>query len=87
MGVLGLIENMSGLRCPYCGKTIDLFKTDGGAATAKKAGLKLLGSLPLEPEIVLEGDNGSIAWMDRKDLPYTESFTKIVDEVANLTKK
>ena len=87
MEILGLIENMSGLLCPYCGKTIDLFKTDVGAATAKKAGLKFLGSLPLEPEIVLEGDNGSVAWMDRKGLPYTKSFTKIVDEVVNLTKK
>jgi ATP-binding protein involved in chromosome partitioning len=87
MGVLGLIENMSGLLCPYCGKTIDLFKTDGGAVTAKKAGLTLLGSLPLEPEIVLEGDNGSVAWMDRKDLPYTKSFNQVVDKVADLTKK
>ena len=86
MEVLGLIENMSGLLCPHCGKTIDLFKTDGGAATAKRAGLRLLGSLPLEPDIVLEGDSGSMAWMDRKDLPYTKSFTKIVDEVASLTK-
>ena len=87
MEVLGLIENMSGLRCPYCGKNIDLFKTDGGVMTAKKAGLRLLGSLPLEPEIVLEGDNGSIAWMDNKDHPYTVSFSKIVDGVASLTKK
>jgi len=87
MGVLGLIENMSGLLCPYCGKTIDLFKTDGGAVTAKKAGLTLLGSLPLEPEIVLEGDNGSVAWMDRKELPYTKSFNQVVDKVADLTKK
>lgn len=86
MEVLGLIENMSGLLCPHCGKTIDLFKTDGGAATAKRAGLRLLGSLPLEPVIVLEGDSGSIAWMDRKDLPYTRSFARIVDEVASLTK-
>jgi ATP-binding protein involved in chromosome partitioning len=87
MAVLGLIENMSGLRCPYCGKTIDLFKTDGGAVTAKKAGLELLGSLPLEPDIVLEGDNGSIAWMDKEDMPYTKSFNQIVDKVADLTKK
>jgi ATP-binding protein involved in chromosome partitioning len=86
MEVLGLIENMSGLLCPHCGKTIDLFKTDGGAATAKRAGLRLLGSLPLEPDIVLEGDSGSIAWMDREDLPYTRSFARIVDEVASLTK-
>ena len=86
MRVLGLIENMSGLRCPHCGKTIDLFKTNGGALTAKKAGLPLLGSLPLEPDIVVEGDNGTVKWMEKKGLPYTASFAKIVDTVADLTK-
>jgi ATP-binding protein involved in chromosome partitioning len=86
MQVLGLIENMSGLKCPYCGKTIDLFKTDGGMITAKKAGLTLLGSLPLEPEIVSEGDIGSVAWMDKEDMPYTKSFNKIVDRVADFTR-
>ncbi len=54
--------------------------------TARKAGLKLLGSLPLEPEIVIEGDSGSIAWMDREDLPYTRSFKGILDEVVGLTR-
>jgi ATP-binding protein involved in chromosome partitioning len=86
MGILGLVENMSGLRCPYCGKMIDIFKTNGGALTAKRAGLTLLGSLPLEPDIVQEGDNGTVAWMDDKDLPYTVNFAKIVDAVADLTK-
>ena len=86
MQILGLVENMSGLTCPHCGKTIDLFKTDGGMITAKKAGLTLLGSLPLEPEIVTEGDNGSVAWMDNTDMPYTKSFSTIVDRVADLTK-
>ena len=85
MQILGLIENGSGLTCPHCGKTIDLFKTDGGMITAKKAGLTLLGSLPLEPDIVLEGDSGSVAWMDKEDMPYTKSFAKIVDRVADLT--
>jgi len=54
--------------------------------TAKKAGLTLLGSLPLEPEIVIEGDIGSVAWMDKEDMPYTKSFSKIVDMVADFTK-
>ncbi len=86
MRILGLIENMSGLRCPHCGKSIDLFKTDGGALTAKRAGLPLLGSLPLEPDIVLEGDSGTVGWMDRNDLPYTKSFNGIVDKLVDLTK-
>ena len=86
MEILGLVENGSGLTCPHCGKTIDLYKTNGGMLTAKKAGLALLGSLPLEPDIVLEGDDGTVEWMDKKDLPYTIGFTKIVDGVARLTK-
>jgi ATP-binding protein involved in chromosome partitioning len=86
MQILGLIENMSGLKCPHCGKAIDLFKTDGGVKTAKKAGLTLLGSLPLEPDIVSEGDSGSIAWMDREDLLYKKNFHDIIDKVADLTK-
>jgi len=86
MDILGLVENGSGLTCPHCGKTIDLYKTNGGMLTAKKAGLRLLGSLPLEPDIVTEGDNGTVEWMDKKDLPYTIGFTKIVDMVAEITK-
>jgi len=86
MQILGLVENMSGLTCPYCGKTIDLFKTNGGMLTAKKAGLTLLGSLPLEPEIVEEGDSGSVAWMENTDMPYTQQFSSIVDTVADFTR-
>jgi ATP-binding protein involved in chromosome partitioning len=86
MEILGLIENGSGLKCPHCGGSIDLYKTNGGAVTAKKAGLKLLGSLPLEPAIVTAGDNGSVAWIDNDDLPYTKGFAKIIDEVVNLTR-
>ena len=86
MKILGLVENMSGLRCPHCGKSIDLFKTNGGMVTAKKAGLTLLGSLPLEPDIVVEGDNGTVEWMDKEEMPYTQSFNKIIDTVVDLTK-
>ena len=49
MEILGLVENMSGLVCPHCGKPIDLFKTQGGMLTAKEEGLNLLGTLPLSP--------------------------------------
>ena len=85
MEILGLVENMSGLVCPYCGKTIDIFKSNGGVVTAKKAGLRLLGSLPLEPDIVQEGDNGTVEWMDNEKLPYTQGFNKIIDEVISIT--
>ena len=85
MQILGLIENMSGLICPYCGKTIDIFKSNGGVITARKAGLKLLGSLPLEPDIVQEGDNGTVEWMDNEQMPYAQNYKKIIDEVVAVT--
>jgi Mrp family chromosome partitioning ATPase len=85
MKILGLVENMSGLRCPYCGKIIDLFKTCGGAVTAKKENLRLLGTLPFEPEVVKEGDAGDISLLDNTELPITQEFDKMVDEILKLT--
>ena len=82
MEILGLVENMSGLTCPHCGKMIDIFKTRGGMLTAKKEGLRLLGTLPLEPEVVTNGDTGNMGILDNPDLPITQEFNKIVDQVV-----
>ena len=76
---------MSGLTCPHCGKTIELFKTQGGVLTAKKEGLRLLGTLPLEPQVVMNGDSGSMGILDDNNLPITREFNKMVDEIVQLT--
>ncbi|MDY6881114.1 MAG: iron-sulfur cluster carrier protein MrpORP [Desulfatiglans sp.] len=86
MKILGLVENMSGLKCPHCGEMIDIFKTRGGMLTAKKEGLNLLGTLPLEPEVVSSGDTGSMSILDNDDLLITREFNKMVDKVVELTK-
>lgn len=85
MEILGLVENMSGLKCPYCRKTIDLFKSDGGRIMAKKEGLRLLASLPLEPEIVRKGDSGLLSHMAEDWLPYTQEFKKMVTLIEELS--
>jgi predicted Fe-Mo cluster-binding NifX family protein len=64
---------------------IDIFKTRGGMLTAKKEGLKLLGSLPFEPEVVSSGDAGNMSFLDDDQLLITQEFNKIVDEVVKLT--
>jgi Mrp family chromosome partitioning ATPase len=86
MEILGLVENMSGLKCPYCGKIINVFKTRGGLETAIKQNLRLLATLPLELEVVKEGDVGDISLLDKKDLLITQEFNKMVDEIVSLTK-
>jgi len=85
MEILGLVENMSGLKCPHCGKMIDIFKTRGGMLTAKKEGLRLLGSLPFEPEVVSMGDKGNMGLLDDSKFIITQEFNKIVDEIIKVT--
>jgi Mrp family chromosome partitioning ATPase len=85
MSILGLVENMSGLKCPYCGEIIDVFKARGGEVTAKKENLRLLATLPLEVEVVREGDSGDIGLLDDKELLITREFDKMVDEIVKLT--
>ena len=85
MEILGIVENMSGLKCPYCGKIIDIFKTQGGMLTAEKENLRLLGTLPMEPEIVKRGDEGDLSLLDNPELLITREFNRIVDEIVKIT--
>ncbi len=85
MEILGLVENMSGLKCPYCGEIIDVFKTKGGAATAKRENLRLLATLPLEVEVVKEGDAGDLSFLDSDELLIAREFNNMVDEIVKLT--
>jgi Mrp family chromosome partitioning ATPase len=85
MEILGLVENMNGLQCPHCGKIIEIFKTHGGMLTAKKEGLRLLGSLPFEPEVVSLGDIGNMSLLDNSKLLITQKFNKLVDDILKIT--
>lgn len=84
MGILGLVENMSGLRCPYCGKIIDVFQRRGGQITAEKEKLRLLASFPLDPQVVKEGDLGVVRFLDDHRRPITLAFNKMVDKIISL---
>lgn len=84
MEILGMVENMSGLACPHCGKIIDVFKTNGGRVTAERENLNLLGSLPLEPEVVQSSDMGHTAVLENDQRPYTQAFDRIVDEIEHV---
>ena len=50
--LVGLIENMSGYVCPCCGEISNVFSTGGGEEMARREGIKFLGSLPVDTELV-----------------------------------
>ncbi len=76
--ILGVVENMSGLVCPHCGKEIDVFKVGGGEAAAKELGLPFLGRIPLDPQIVVGGDAGKPFVLEHPDSPAAKAFQAIV---------
>ncbi len=84
MPVLGIIENMSGMKCPHCGKDIDLFKTGGGEKAAKEMGVQFLGKLPIDPEIVLAGDAGTPIAADNEESETSRAFSFIVNNIMNI---
>jgi Mrp family chromosome partitioning ATPase len=58
--VLGIIENMSYLQCPDCGKQIELFGKSKLKETAAALSIKALGRIPVDPELAGLCDRGAI---------------------------
>ena len=58
--ILGLVENMSYILCPDCGKQIPLFGQGGTEQYAQREGLALLAKMPVDPEIAQLCDRGEI---------------------------
>ncbi len=81
--ILGIIENMGGMVCPHCGKRIDLFKVGGGEKAARELNVPFLGRIPIDPQIVISGDEGKPFAVGQ---PYSEAsraFREIVDKILN----
>jgi Mrp family chromosome partitioning ATPase len=81
--VLGIIENMSGMVCPHCGQSIDLFKVGGGEAAAKDLGVPFLGRIPIDPQIVISGDEGKPFAAIHKNSDASRAFQEIVEKILN----
>ena len=84
--VIGIIENMSGFVCPYCGKEINIFKYGGGERSARELGVTFLGRVPIDPGMVIAADNGT-PFVLKKDSKVREAFEHIVEKVREIVEK
>lgn len=66
--ILGLVENMSWLACPDCGKKIPLFGESHVEEIAAKHGLPVLAKMPLDPQLAALADAGAIEQYAGADL-------------------
>lgn len=58
--ILGVVENMSYIKCPDCGKEINLFGASKVNDVAKDFNLKVLGKLPMDANIAKAVDAGEV---------------------------
>jgi ATP-binding protein involved in chromosome partitioning len=79
---IGIIENMSGFICPYCGKEINLFNKGGGKKAAAELGIDFLGDIPIDKEIVDLSDSGK-AFVKYGNMD-SIAFKKIEKVVGNI---
>ena len=67
--ILGIVENMSYVECPDCGRRINIFGESHVDEIAARYGLPVLAKLPLDPALASVCDKGVVElfegdWMD-----------------------
>ncbi len=81
--ILGVIENMGPFACPECGHGIGLFGAGGGERVAADFGVRFLGSVPFDPEVVPESDRGQPVLLTRPESAAAQAWNKIAVQVRD----
>ena len=68
--IIGLVENMSYIECPDCGRKIEVFGKSHISEVAAASELPLLGRIPIDPALAAAVDKGAIEdyeqnWLDK----------------------
>ncbi|MBA7522296.1 Iron-sulfur cluster carrier protein [subsurface metagenome] len=85
--VLGIIENMSGFKCPHCNEYIDLYPPGGVEKASKDFNIKFLGKIPFEVEVGQQGDQGLPFILKYPDRESTKAFKAIVAKIREELEK
>ncbi len=80
--VLGIIENMSYFQCSHCHEKTHIFSQGGGESISSELGVPFLGGIPLDPEVVLAGDQGEPIVARNPDAPVSAVYREIATRVA-----
>lgn len=81
---LGIIENMSGLVCPHCGKPIDVFKQGGGKQASLDLDVPFLGAIPLDLEIVNASDKGQPYVLEHPQSEGARVLTALIEDLKKM---
>lgn len=85
--ILGIIENMSGFKCPHCDNYIDLYPPGGGEKAANDFNIDYLGKIPFEIEVGQQGDQGLPFIITYPESASAKAFKSIVKKILDLLEK
>ncbi|MDE7401041.1 MAG: Mrp/NBP35 family ATP-binding protein [Clostridia bacterium] len=74
--ILGIVENMSYIKCPDCGRKISVFGESGVDAIALENGIPAVAKIPIDPELTKAADSGKIEELEHNYL--SDFLDKIV---------
>ena len=76
--ILGLVENMSYLKCPDCGKEIAVFGESKVEQVAQEFGISTFAKIPIDPQIAALCDDGRIEEVQ------TDCIDNIVNKIESI---
>lgn len=82
INIIGVVENMSGFVCPNCATCTNIFSSGGGQILAERAGVKLLGVLPIDPRVAALARSFAPVTKEMPTSTSAEVFKHIVEELA-----
>ncbi len=82
--VMGLISNMSRHVCPECGHQSHIFGEKTVEKEVERLETRLLGDIPLDPDIRAGGDAGEPIVAGHPDSPTTDEFLSIADTIGEM---
>lgn len=87
MPVIGVVENMSSFICPHCGVKTEIFQSGGGEKMAQESGVTFLGSLPIDPAIGKDADQGKPFTIANPESGTAKAFKEITQKVQAYLKQ
>ncbi|MCP4763557.1 MAG: Mrp/NBP35 family ATP-binding protein [archaeon] len=82
--MLGIVENMSGFKCPHCNEHVELFGMGGGKKAAEELSVPFLGAIPFEVDVRVQGDAGMPFIIKYPDSESGKAFEEIIKKVVKM---
>lgn len=79
--ILGLVENMSSIKCSNCGSDVHLFKSNL-ENVARAMDVKILATIPIDEAVATGSDSGIPISIQHPDSVQGKAFTKLAENLV-----